>query len=264
MVPTWVDSRALCRHHECGVCAEAPEFIPVHFDCYKIYVHESKQESKLESNEALSRLWVAGSWRSPWPKALLIHLSHTPLIDLETLERMAEICGIPWLPKLPTELVDMIRQLSPHGLLWRSISAIRLAAQLSTSSRPLSKVPLDAISSWERGGKLIYTSSSYPPWVRLTIDPDGISKVERLAERPLYDGTTTERLAFVVEDLTGINAELKVSSSRLFPGLEGYLICTRMVFYASACLERNERNELHRFGIPLRLPTQRPANSALS
>lgn len=209
-----VDDRLLCRLPGCSDCASAPEFTPIHHDCYKIYLHESK----LESNEALGRLWVAGLWRSPWPKAPVIHLSRPPLIDQKTLERVAEICGIPWLSKLPPELVEVVRKFSLHELLWRSISVIRLVARLSTSSAPLLKVPLDAILSWERGGKLACASSSYPRWVRLTIDPDGISKVERLSERPLYDSTTTERLAFIVEDLTDVGTELKVSLSRLSLG----------------------------------------------
>ena len=211
MVPTRVDDRRLCRRHGCSICASTPQFVQVHYDCYEIYMHESK----LEANEALGRLWAAGSWRSPWPKAPLIHLSRTAPIDANTLKRVAEICGIPQLSKLPPELVDMIRQFSPHELLWRSILVIRLANQLSMSSEPLLRLPLDAILSWERGGKLIRTSLSYPPWVRLTIDPHGISKVERLSERPLYDGTVTEHLAFIVGDITDIDTELKVRLVRL-------------------------------------------------
>ena len=125
---------------------------------------------------------------------------------------------IPQISKPPPELIEIIRNLSLHELVWRSIAVIRLVTRLSTSSAPLLKVPLDAILSWERGGELAYTALSYPRWFRPTIDLDGISKVEKLHERPLYDGTVTERLAFIVENLPGINTELKVHLSRLYLG----------------------------------------------
>ncbi|KAL2759487.1 hypothetical protein ACRALDRAFT_2030768 [Sodiomyces alcalophilus JCM 7366] len=214
MVRTIVDDRLLCRLPECSDCAIAPEFVSVHYDCYTIYLHESK----LEPNEALSRLWVVGLWRSPWPRAPLIHLSRNNLpINQEALIRVAEIYGIPWLSRFPPEIIHIIRQLSLHELLWRSISVIHLAAQLSIPSEPLSKIPLDSILSWERGAELIRTSSSsHPPWVRLTISPDGISKVERLAKRPQYNGTQTECLAFIVEqDLADVDAEFKDGLLRL-------------------------------------------------
>lgn len=85
-------------------------------------------ESKLEANEALSRLWVAGSWMSPWPKAPIIYLGRIAHpIDQNILQRLAKLSGIPQLSKLPPELVDMIREFPIHELLWRSISVISLA-----------------------------------------------------------------------------------------------------------------------------------------
>lgn len=176
MVPTIVNDRSLCRRTGCGVCARAPEFIPVHCECYEVYV----QESTLDEDEALSRLWVAGAWRSPWSKAPLVHLQTAP-IDRDALEGMADVCGMPLLSKLPMEILETIRGFSRHGMLWRSVVVRGLAARLSATSREqLVRVPLSAVSSWEPGGQLIRASSDCPPWVRITIDTDGISKVERL------------------------------------------------------------------------------------
>lgn len=118
MVPTIVNDRSLCRRTGCEVCARAPEFIPAHCECYGVYV----QESALDEDEALIRLWVAGAWRSPWAKAPLVHLQTAP-IDRDALEGMADVCGMPWLSKLPTETLETIRGLSRHGMLWRSAVA---------------------------------------------------------------------------------------------------------------------------------------------
>ena len=170
------------------------------------------QSSQLELNEALHRLWIVATWRGPWPKARLIYLTQTPVIDQVALKTVSERCKVPQLSNIPLELVERIRQFSPHELLWRAVAVIRLAACLSTNrSRPLLTIPLDTILSWERGGELLYIPPGSQRWVRLTIDLDGISKVERLDDRPKYDGTTTQRLAFVVESPTGINTEIKVT-----------------------------------------------------
>ena len=206
MVPTIVNDRKLCRRKRCSVCVHAPEFIPVHYECYEIYW----QKSTLDEDEALSRLWVAGAWRSPWRKAPLVHLQMPP-VDRGALKGMAEICGIPSLSRLPTEILETIRAFSQHALLWRSVVVTRLAARLSayTSSTPLLRVPLSSISSWERRGKLARASSGCLPWVRIAIDTDGISKVERLPGRPSYNGAVTDHLAFIVEDFTDIDIDVE-------------------------------------------------------
>ena len=174
-----------------------------------------------------------GSWLVDEPLAR--SADYPPWLDSssyrpKTLRRLAKISGIPQLFVIPPELVDMIRQYSIHKFLWLSISAISLATRLSMGSEPLLKIPLDAILTWDRGGNLIRTSSSNLPWIRLTIDPHGISKVERLSERPLYDGAATEHLAFIVEQVADINTELKVRSFRF--SMSWYLIHDRMDFYS--------------------------------
>ncbi|KAK3336940.1 hypothetical protein B0T19DRAFT_56151 [Cercophora scortea] len=133
---------------------------------------------------------------------------------------LAKICKVRGLDKLPKEVMDMIWEFSPHALFWRSISTI---ARLPKTSEPLRKIPLDSILSWERGGSLVTSPSpspslSLPPYVRLTVDLNGICKVERLPKRPVYNGDTTESLAFVVEhtrDISNIDAEVKDGLVRL-------------------------------------------------
>jgi hypothetical protein len=59
----------------------------------------------------------------------------------------------------------------------------------------------------------VTTSQPPLPTLRLTVDSDGISKVERLRNRPQYVGECTRRSAFLViqnESASGVAAQIKV------------------------------------------------------
>ncbi|KAI0512702.1 hypothetical protein F5B22DRAFT_302759 [Xylaria bambusicola] len=212
MVPIWVDGRILCRRHKCNQCVGAPEFVPIHYDCYQIF----RVNVNLDESEALNLLWTIGSWRNPWPRAQPIYLSHA--IDQVGLERISEISGLSDLRKLPPELVGMIRDLSPHQLFWRSIFVISLSFKIP-QSRPLSRSLLNEILSWERGAPPVFTSSApAPPLIRLTIDAHGINKIERLHEWPVFNSRTTNQSAFIVEhirNVSRIHVEFKGDFSHL-------------------------------------------------
>ncbi|KAI0389747.1 hypothetical protein F5Y17DRAFT_469442 [Xylariaceae sp. FL0594] len=198
MVPTYVNGPILCRRNKCGNCVGAPEFVPVHYDCYQIFM----LNVHLGESEALDLLWTIGSWRNPWPRAQPAYLSHA--VDQLGLERISEISGLPDLRRLPPELIDMIRDLSPHQLFWRSIFVMSLVSNIP-QLRPLSQRPLHEILSWERGAPPVFTSSApVPPVIRLTIDVHGISSIERLPEWPAFS-------------VSKIQAELKGDFLRLIP-----------------------------------------------
>ncbi len=181
MVPIWVNGRILCRRNKCNQCVSAPEFIPIHYDCYQIF----RGNMNLDESEALDLLWTIGSWRNPWSRAQPIYLGDA--IDQVGLERISKISGLSDLCRLPPELVGMIRDLSPHQLFWRSIFVIALSSKIP-QLRPLSRSPLNRVLSWERGASPVLTSSvPLPPLIRLTIDIHGINKIERLHERPVYN-----------------------------------------------------------------------------
>lgn len=213
MVPVWVNGRILCRRNKCTQCVSAPEFIPIHYDCYQIF----RGNVNLEESEALDLLWTIGSWRNPWPRAQPIYLGDA--IDQVGLERISEISGLSDLCRLPPELVGMIRDLSPHQLFWRSIFVITLSSKIP-QLRPLSRSPLNRISFWERGAFPVPTLSvPLPPLIRLTIDIHGISKIERLHERPVYNGRAMKQLAFIIEhirDMSNIYVEFKVCGCFVF------------------------------------------------
>ncbi|KAI0399968.1 hypothetical protein F4802DRAFT_610471 [Xylaria palmicola] len=161
MVPTWVSGRMLCQRNKCNQCVDAPEFIPIHYDCYQIF----RGNVSPDESEALDLLWTIGSWRNPWSRAQPIHLDHA--IDRVGLEKISKISGLSDLCRLPQELVHIIRDFSPRELFWWSIF---------------------------------------------------ISKIERLDERPVYDGLNMKELAYVIEhreDVSNIYVEFKGDFLRL-------------------------------------------------
>ncbi|KAI1298567.1 hypothetical protein F5Y03DRAFT_367802 [Xylaria venustula] len=212
MVPIWVNGRILCRRNKCNQCVSAPEFVPIHYDCYHIF----RRNVNLGESEALDLLWTIGSWRNPWPRAQPIYLSNA--IDRIELERISEISGLPDLHRLPPELVGMIRDLSPHQLFWRSIFVMSFSSK-TPQLRPISRSPLHKILSWERGAPSVFGSSApVPPLIRLTFDVHGMNKIERLREWPTFSSRTTNRSAFILEhirDVSKIHVEFKGDFSRL-------------------------------------------------
>ncbi|KAI5924935.1 hypothetical protein F4810DRAFT_700405 [Camillea tinctor] len=215
---TEVDGFHLCRHPNCKMCTASPEFIPIHYECFEIF----RKACILESSDALHRLWTIVAWRNPWRKAPPVYLANDKLPDRDSFERVAQMCGMSWLCGFPPELLQMIQDYSAHTLLWRATSALRLAALVAvTSSECLVKIPLCEIVSWRRGGKPDRVSPPSPrllPVIRLTIDADGISGVERLPCYPAYTGESQGSFAFIVEqedDLSGLVAQLKDGLLRL-------------------------------------------------
>ncbi|KAH6851133.1 hypothetical protein B0I37DRAFT_129023 [Chaetomium sp. MPI-CAGE-AT-0009] len=199
-----VDGRQLCRYPDCKRCAASPEFTLVHHDCFEIF----RQQCSVSASDALNRLWILATWKSPWDEAQPLHFP-IPMVDKDALRTVSGFCGLPHLHTLPLELLEIIRQHSKDSLVWRCMPAVKLAECVSAlNPEPLITVPLREVLSWERGGKLEraieFRSPPPPPILRLTVDALGISKVERLPDLPRYVGECVNHLAFVVEDATFI------------------------------------------------------------
>ncbi|KAK3941210.1 hypothetical protein QBC46DRAFT_458524 [Diplogelasinospora grovesii] len=194
-VGTYVDGLLLCRYEDCVHCAASVEFTPVHHECYEI----TKKNFATENIEELRR-----PWRGSQSTNLDISSGR---LDRGWLSRVVQLYpGLTLLSKLnrlPTEILAIIEGYSRHATLWRYISVLHVACQLSgTDSVPLLTVPLCDIFSWERHGKLELVTSqtiSPSPTLRLTLDFDGICRVERLQRWPRYSGETSDRLAYIVE-----------------------------------------------------------------
>lgn len=94
-------------------------------------------------------------------------------------------------------------------------------------------VALRHVISWERGGKLDKSDSrTLAPIIRLTIDSDGISRVERLSSHPRYLRGNYTHTAYIVgsdndEELSkGVEVEIVVSASFThIPQSNHHLIC---------------------------------------
>ena len=129
------------------------------------------------------------------------------------LKQATESLGLPDLFDLPAELLDQIHDNSKGYFFWRCVSALKLALDESEDlDDTLAVLRLDSIVSWERHGPLeMALGATLPPIIRITMDVDGISKVERLPTVPSYDGECHKHFAYIVvyeEVMSEANAQL--------------------------------------------------------
>lgn len=166
------------------------------------------------------QLLVLASRRKPWKQAQPLRLPTR--VDKHTLDAAASLVGLPQLCGLPVELLEMIRDHSAHSLFWRSLSALRLACVSDTrdESQP-QVVALQDVISWERGGRLERGQSrTLPPIIRLTMDSDGISRVERLSGHPRYSRGSYTHTAYIVgsiDDLALCQVEAQLAVCTSYP-----------------------------------------------
>lgn len=188
-------------HRTCPACAASSEAIALHQDCYEIVTQTCRLKDK---QLLLQRLLTVASWRKPWREArpLLLHPSN---VDKPRLNIIARRLGLQQLASLPVELADLIFHHSADALLWRGISAWRLADHLASmrdGARPPQVMWLREILSWERGGELVTSlSQARPPVVRLTLDADGIRCVESLSSHPPYLREIHKHTAYIVASI---------------------------------------------------------------
>lgn len=178
----------------------------VHAECLQIFMRNCAAEN------ALDRFWQASIWgRVPWSGARVPALRLPPRAVwhfLETFIYCAAQCGLR-LGHLPQVVVGSILDSLPRPeYFWRCVTAIDLARRLSATApppQPLRIVPLSRLVAWERGAPPQVASeesvegASLPPIIRLTVDVDGLKKVERLSSRPQFERQRFDDQVFVVE-----------------------------------------------------------------
>ncbi|QYS93233.1 hypothetical protein H0G86_000619 [Trichoderma simmonsii] len=84
-------------------------------------------------------------------------------------------------------------------------------SNMGDESQQSEVVALRHVVSWKRGGKLDKSDSQTPVIIRLTIDSDGISRVERLVDCPRYFRKNSRYTAYIVgtsKDVEGVQVEL--------------------------------------------------------
>ncbi|KAK5996752.1 hypothetical protein PT974_02093 [Cladobotryum mycophilum] len=197
-----------------------PESTLLHYDCYSIF----KEVCTIKESDLLNRLWMVAMAKQPWQGARPILLSKQKDIRKSAaFRRIAQAVGMPWLSQLPLELLETIRGHSRYSLFWRCVSALQLAEDISgMEPKGLQTCALTDILSWERGGQLEVQESPelLPPVVRITLDSDGIHKVERLPSIPQYTGELNNRFAFIIEraaKLSGVGTNVQDGYMRLAP-----------------------------------------------
>jgi hypothetical protein len=183
-----------CRQSDCTRCPESRESATVHTSCFRVF------RSHIDtSSEALGRLWLRATWRSPWqafaPKSdpFLIR-GDTCHLSSFALAQVAPNYGFPELLRLPSELVEVIRNNSSTTPLWRLAAAVDLACDLKKQpeEKEVQELDMSNVIGWARGGKLLQTRRSEHslkfPVIRLTIDTHGLKAIDRLPEHPLPSG----------------------------------------------------------------------------
>ncbi|KAH8786028.1 hypothetical protein F5883DRAFT_636918 [Diaporthe sp. PMI_573] len=116
---------------------------------------------------------------------------------LARIPRDSDLAG---LRSIPEELLDMIKQFSPHAYLWRVVSILALTPRPISAPLPQT-LALDSIESWQRGDREVAGLGDERPIIRITIDPHGIQAIERLPELPKVTSESFRHRLYIVEDL---------------------------------------------------------------
>lgn len=214
-----VDEHALFHYHiNCPSCLRRPESTAVHGDCFTLFRQLYRAE------DALHRLWTRTAWRNPWRDAEPFPFRRLPVYR-PALGRVALFWDLLRLNFLPQELIEIICDYSEHSWLWRTVAVYRLVHGLSSAMpEPLTTLRLSKVDSWDGDAAvpLRQVDKGQPgsPFavLRLTVDHDGIRRIERLAERPQYAPQSDNYNAFVIVEkkaFAGVKVQLQDRRLRL-------------------------------------------------
>jgi hypothetical protein len=175
-----------CEDPFCSRCAESNEHILNHFECHALFVARSPLELPATT---LQWLYTIGITRQPWPRARPLRLPYSDRMDGATNQRslafVAQALELPILAMLPLEMLLVVRDVSRGGWFWRLVTVVSLADNLPRRSMTSAQaVRLGSVGPWERGQAHHVVSPSHSPYIRITLDRCGISRIERLQAHP--------------------------------------------------------------------------------
>ncbi|KAH8683684.1 hypothetical protein BGZ61DRAFT_424986 [Ilyonectria robusta] len=181
------------KPNECYRCARVGETTTVHPDCYNLFAKECRAE------DIMDRLWVASTWRYPWSEAKPLLLP--PDLDIDTgIDCVAAVGHLPQLLALPNIPARIIWESVSNAMILRYTSVLSLARRLSAANDDgMVSLPLCMIYAWDRGTSPTIREAVTEPFIRLTIDYQGLKIIERLEALPERRGVQAETEAFVVE-----------------------------------------------------------------
>ncbi|PSR75357.1 hypothetical protein BD289DRAFT_447826 [Coniella lustricola] len=190
-----------CRRPSCAQCANGPDTTTVHVDCLAIFLAYSFKIRSIKVKEALFSLHTSDLYRDPWRQAPLLCLQEQAAFDTSVFHFFVSLYDIPQLRTLPAEIREMIRLSSPRTFFWRAVATI--SAAYSVDLMAPETVHIRDIGHFNRGeppiSRLHEFESAGPMIIRITIDSDGIRRLERLAERPPSCSESSTCLAYIVE-----------------------------------------------------------------
>ncbi|KAL7914516.1 hypothetical protein GGI35DRAFT_148193 [Trichoderma velutinum] len=171
------------------------ESATIHTECFNLF------RRNCPDNQAAPRLLLAAVWRSPWEGAPKFLLTTKP--DVTSLIRLAAIsCNIPPLELMPAELKRLVWEelITQPCAITRYHSVISLAAD--STRQPLDQqisMPIAKVAHWERGQGPASEEDVLPPVIRITIDYQGISRIERLGQKPTALSQQSGTELYIVE-----------------------------------------------------------------
>ncbi|QLI70170.1 uncharacterized protein G6M90_00g069420 [Metarhizium brunneum] len=177
-----------CREHH-------KEASIVHADCLKIFC---RGDTPWGLGDNLRWLWVASTWRSPWRGAL--PLNAPPRINLD--RRLDDLRLTKRMTTLPPELYAMIRDFSlstnpmPNFALHHYN---QLVAAFDLFREDVREEFLDRIESWTRGELPEVCEEGNKPFIRLSIDWQGLQSIEKMAVLPPAANLRSDCTGYVVE-----------------------------------------------------------------
>ncbi|KAF4497327.1 hypothetical protein FAGAP_6489 [Fusarium agapanthi] len=99
----------------------------------------------------------------------------------------ARAFGISELATLPPAVMQMIKSFVPYHPLWKFSSFQNVAESMSSSETDIESYALASIKSWQRGQPVVCDKGELKEFVlRLTVDRDGLNKIEKLESWPEY------------------------------------------------------------------------------